>query len=128
MPTSTPFPHLQGHRFMNLTTYRKTGVAVTTPVWFTQEGDKLYVYTGGESGKVKRIRNSGSVEVGPSNQSGKSLGETQPATARILGEDEGKHADQALNQKYGWQKQLIGFFNRMRAGKPAYLEITPATK
>jgi PPOX class probable F420-dependent enzyme len=44
-------------QYLNLETFRKNGDGVKTPIWFVQAGEKLYVRTGGESGKVKRIHN-----------------------------------------------------------------------
>jgi hypothetical protein len=117
---------LQGHQYINLTTYRKSGDAVTTPVWFAEEGGKLYVYTSAAAGKVKRIRNNGKVEIGPCTASGKSLGASVAAQARILPEADGRHADQLLTQKYGLLKRLITWVNGLRGGKPAYLEISLA--
>ena len=123
MASTTAFPHLQGHNFMNLTTYRKSGVAVVTPVWFAQEGDKIYVFTSGESGKVKRIRNNGKVQVGPCDRSGKPLGEVQSGIARLLPQEAHKHADQIITQKYGWQKRLFGLIGMFRKTEPYYIEI-----
>ena len=123
MATTTAFPHLQNQTYMNLTTYRKSGVAVTTPVWFAQEGDKLYVFTAGESGKVKRIRNNGTVEVAPCNASGKPLGASQSAIARLLSPEEGKRADAIVTRKYGWQKRIFGLIGMIRRTQPFYIEI-----
>ena len=123
MATTTAFPHLQNQTYMNLTTYRKTGVAVTTPVWFAQEGDKIYVFTAGESGKVKRIRNNGTVEVAPCNASGKPLGASQSAIARLLSPEEGKRADAIVTRKYGWQKRIFGLIGMIRRTQPFYIEI-----
>lgn len=123
MATTTAFPHLQNHNFMNLTTYRKSGTAVVTPVWFAQEGDKLFVFTSGESGKVKRIRNNGKVEVGPCTASGKALGESQSATARLLPPEEHQHANQLITRKYGWQKRIFGLIGLFRRTQPYYIEV-----
>ena len=123
MVTTTAFPHLQNQTYMNLTTYRKSGVAVTTPVWFAQEGDKIYVFTAGESGKVKRIRNNGTVEVAPCNASGKPLGASQSAIARLLSPEEGKRADAIVTRKYGWQKRIFGLIGLIRRTQPFYIEI-----
>ena len=123
MATTTAFPHLQNQTYMNLTTYRKSGVAVTTPVWFAQEGDKIYVFTAGESGKVKRIRNNGTVEVAPCNASGKPLGASQSAIARLLSPEEGKRADAIVTRKYGWQKRIFGLLGMIRRTQPFYIEI-----
>jgi hypothetical protein len=123
----TPFVALQGHEFMNLITFRKTGVAVTTPVWFTEEGGKLYVMTGKDAGKVKRIRANGRAQVGPSDRAGKPLGPLVEARARILSPDEARHADALLTRKYGFQKRLFDLAGMFRGGMDgrAYLEIAP---
>jgi len=36
---------LQNQKYISLTTYRKTGAAVRTPVWFAEENGKLYIFT-----------------------------------------------------------------------------------
>lgn len=121
--TNTAFPHLQDQQFMNLTTYRKNGLSVTTPVWFAQEGDRLYVYTQANSGKIKRARNNGKVEVGPCDRVGRPLGPVQSATAQILPPDEGKRADRLITRKYGWLKRVFTLIAAIRRSQPAYLEI-----
>jgi len=63
-----------GQKYISLTTFRKNGVAVATPVWFGEEANKLYVMTRSDMGKTKRIRNNPQVRVAPctrqSNRSG----------------------------------------------------------
>ncbi len=56
---------LAGWRFVALTTYRRTGVPVTTPVWATRDGDALVVLTPRDSGKVKRLAHTPRVQVQP---------------------------------------------------------------
>lgn len=119
-----PFSNLDGHQFMNLTTYRKSGLAVVTTVWFAQEGDQLFVWTGADSGKVKRIRNNGNVEVGPSTANGRPLGATATATARLMSADEKAPAIQALQKKYGMQFRFFSWMGRARGGQSVCLEIT----
>ena len=57
------FLALGDQRFLLLTTYRKTGAAVATPVWVVRDGDALFVSTPKDSGKVKRLRNNSRVEL-----------------------------------------------------------------
>jgi uncharacterized protein len=64
MPQSNPFPNLHGHQFMSVTTFRKSGQPVPTPVWFAQVEDKLYVMTQANAGKVKRIGHTARVGAG----------------------------------------------------------------
>lgn len=120
---ASSFPNLQAQQYMNLTTYRKNGVPVTTPVWFAEEEDRLYVYTQANAGKIKRIRYTNNVEVGPCDRVGRPLGPIQAASARILETNEGKRADQLITRKYGWLKRIISLVAKLRGSPSAYLEI-----
>lgn len=122
---NSAFPNLHGHQFMKLTTYRKTGVAVPTPVWFVQVGDKLYVTTTADAGKVKRIRNRGDVTVEPCTASGEALGPQSAGHARELTPQEHKAADEALRRKYGWQYLMFGILGKLRGGRRTFIEVTP---
>jgi uncharacterized protein len=125
-PMGTNFANLEGHNFMNLTTFRKTGVPVTSPVWFAEAGGKLYVVTDRSSGKVKRLRNNPAVEVGPSMANGKSLGPSVTATARLLPEDAAQDGYRHLQKKYGWQLRAFELMWRFRRIDHVILEIAPA--
>lgn len=122
----TAFSHLQGQNFVALTTYRKSGVAVTTPIWFAQVGDRLYCLTEPEAGKLKRLRNNPKVEVAPCNVRGKLTGPSEPALARPLTSPaEQATADAALGKKYGLQKKLFQLLWKVQRITPAYFEIRP---
>lgn len=124
-PTKSAFPALAGHQYMRLTTFRKSGEPVPTPVWFAQVGDHLYVTTDGESGKVRRIRNNAQVEVAPCDMQGKPLGDSAEAMARVLGAEEEAVAQAALKRKYGLQFHLFGAFGSLRRQRRVHLDITP---
>jgi PPOX class probable F420-dependent enzyme len=126
--TTHPFDTLNGHDFISLTTYRKSGQPVPTPVWFAREGDNLYVMTNPTSGKVKRIRNSPHVTLAPCTFGGKILGESIEGSAQILQtEGENEMANRALKRKYGWQKMLFELFAKLRGNSyHLFLVITPA--
>ena len=111
---------------MNLITFRKNGEAMKTPVWFVVEGERVYVMTVNNSGKIKRIRNNGRVDVGPSDRAGTPLGATVAAQARVLPASENKRADDLLNKKYGLQKRAFDVVLNLRRTERAYVEITPA--
>ena len=49
---------LGDERFISLTTFLRSGNAVSTPVWIARDGDVLAVTTPAMSGEVKRLRNS----------------------------------------------------------------------
>jgi PPOX class probable F420-dependent enzyme len=114
------------NRYLSLSTFRKTGVEVKTPVWFAALGDKLYVFTAPDSGKVKRLRNSSRARIAPCDARGNVKGEWRDATARIV--DDAAlvaRAHQSLRAKYGWQMAVTDFGARLagRLRKRAYLEI-----
>ena len=71
MPNQPAFQNLNGHQYMALTTYRRSGAGVPTAVWFAQDGDRLFIVTQDGSGKVKRIRNNAGVRVAPSDAGGR---------------------------------------------------------
>lgn len=125
-PTSTAFPNLTGHQFMSLTTFRKSGEPVATPVWFAQAGDRLYVVSLSTAYKLKRIAHNPAVIVAPCTMNGRVLGDSASGTARILSEAEGKIADAALQKKYGIQKILFAFLWKLQRGTPVFIEILPA--
>ena len=105
--TTSDFPTLAGHEYMSLTTTRKSGQPVPTPVWFAQEGATLYVMTMRSSGKAKRISHTAQVTVAPCTRTGELLGQAVPAAAPMALEHERAAADQALEQKYGEQKKMF---------------------
>jgi PPOX class probable F420-dependent enzyme len=59
------FDPLRGEKYIDLVTYRKSGVGVHTPVWFAEHEGRLFVMTRPDFGKAKRIRNRPQVEVAP---------------------------------------------------------------
>ena len=80
-----PIPsEIHGQKYISLTTFRKSGAGVATPVWFGEDNDKLYVMTRSDSGKYKRIRNNPRVTVAPCTIRGKVIGPQFEATARIV--------------------------------------------
>ena len=117
-----PIPReIQSQKYISLSTFRKSGVAVPTPVWFGEEGDKLYVKTRSDSGKYKRIRNNPQVRVAPCTIRGKINGPEFAATARILPTDDWSHAQGLIEKKY-WLAR-IPFWSK----KNIYVEISGFT-
>ena len=117
---------LAGQRYMSLSTYRKNGAEVATPVWFAAADGKLYVFTAGDSGKVKRLRSSPRVRVAPSDARGYVRGPSHAGNARVMTDRAAiEHAHAAMRAKYGWQVVLVDFFSRLtgRLQKRAWIEI-----
>ncbi len=125
---------LEGRKYVRLTTYRRDGREVNTPVWFAfpenaATGDKAYVVTGLNSGKVKRIRAGSPVDLTPSDWRGRPLrgAETIRAAARLLSGEESGVAEDALSKKYGLQYRAFEFVeSRVPRNPPerVFLELT----
>lgn len=118
---------LRNARYISLETYRRTGQAVRTPVWFVSEAGRLYCYSEANAGKVKRIRNNPRVALAPSDSRGRvNEGATWlQGSARILPDIEAQHAHKLLRAKYGWQRRILDFFWLLGGRKPrAAIEIT----
>src|SRR6266849_11042734 len=118
---------LDQHRYMTLSTFRRSGAEVATPVWFAEAGGRLYVFTAGDSGKVKRLRHSSRARVAPSDARGRVQGAWRDATARLVTEAQAiERAHAALRTKYGWQVLLADLFSRLtgRLRRRAWIEIS----
>jgi PPOX class probable F420-dependent enzyme len=87
-------------KYVNLTTFRRDGTPVSTPVWFVTEHENLLVETDGDSYKAKRIRRNDHVTVAPCNATGRVTGKSVPARAAILSDDELPRVERLLHRKY----------------------------
>ncbi|HLW00557.1 MAG TPA: PPOX class F420-dependent oxidoreductase [Ktedonobacterales bacterium] len=135
MSTQTaPFAQLHKASYMSLTTFRKSGMPVATPVWFAERDGTVYLFTFPEAGKVKRIRHTARVTFAPCTFNGKVTGPANEGTARILTapEDEAL-AEQTLAKKYGLLWRIYNAFSdmsdvlRRRPKSPSvWLAIGPA--
>ncbi len=115
---------LQGHSYLNLETFRKSGAGVRTPVWFVQDGETLFVRTVADSGKVKRIRRNGRVNVAPCKADGALLGEWLPAQAHEVGDEAiARKVDGLLDRKYGLIKKLFALVAVLQRRTYTVLEI-----
>ncbi len=121
MSLPTTFDH---QSFLNLETFRRSGVGVKTPVWFTQDGDTLFVRTMDNSGKVKRVRQNGAVNIAPCKVDGALLGAWTPATARDVNDPSiDRKVDRLLGQKYGLMKTLFSVASSLHSRKYTVLEL-----
>jgi PPOX class probable F420-dependent enzyme len=127
------FPDLGREQCIALTTFRKTGQAVTTPVWFAERLGTIYVETHADAGKLKRLRHTARVTLAPCTYSGKVTGSVSEGNARILTEsEESTAASAALSKKYGRMRSLVHFvrnaqriFRRKAKVEVVYIAIEP---
>jgi PPOX class probable F420-dependent enzyme len=118
-------------KYLSITSYRRDGTGVATPVWFVADGERLLVETDAESYKVKRIRHDPRVSVAKCSARGKTLSDPVEAHAAILPFDV-KRIEPMFEVKY-WKD--LRFVRPLRAvqktlhigrrqDEPVLLEIT----
>jgi PPOX class probable F420-dependent enzyme len=124
---SPPLERFVKTRQVLLTTYRKDGTPVGTPVNIAVDGPVGYVRTWGATGKIKRIRNNPQVEIAPCTGRGKPTGEPLRMTARILEGEESERAGQAIEAKHPvLQGRIVPWYHRWKHLKTTHIELTPA--
>jgi PPOX class probable F420-dependent enzyme len=97
---------LAQERYISLTTFKRDGTPVSTPVWVAGDDGRLLVWTEASSWKVKRIRRDSHVRVAPCSATGKVRGEAVDAQAAIL---EDISLVRALEKrKYWFMYRLLG--------------------
>jgi uncharacterized protein len=120
------FEHLPGHKYCLLVTYKRSGEAVPTPVWFGLVDGKLYVRSEADVAKVKRIRNDPHVRVAPCTVRGKPLGSPAEGQARVIEQrSDEEQAEAALQANYGLGRKVYEGAGGAFGVRTVYLEITP---
>lgn len=120
-------PDLDGAQYLSLATYRRSGAAVATPVWAAPTNGSFYVFSAGEAGKIKRIRNSDRARVAKCDARGRLQGDWYDARAAIVSDvDEIRDALASLRKKYGWQMWLLDCGSRLsgKFDERAYIRVT----
>ncbi len=119
------FNQLAQARFVQLTTFRRTGESVPTPVWVASEDHTLLVTTPGDSGKVKRLRRDQRVELRTCDRLGRVAPGVDAASGRAdieASPDEIARLRQRFAAKYGWSYRVLSFLEQLaRRGRPGHV-------
>jgi PPOX class probable F420-dependent enzyme len=109
---------LGSEKYVVLTTFRRNGNPVGTPIWLAQSGDELAVWTERNSGKVKRIRATGKVTVQACDVRGrKTHGAVVSGVGRIADDAETEQIRELIKKKYGLLGRLTMFGSSLRGGR-----------
>jgi uncharacterized protein len=120
-------------KYLSLTTYRRDGSPVSTPVWFVEDEGRLFVTTAADSYKAKRLRRNPSAMVAPCTAAGVARGDAIPVHVEFLPDADHAHVDRLMAKKYRVDKILILPFYRLATklrgnaseeGEAVYLAIT----
>jgi uncharacterized protein len=120
---ATEIERLAGGQYVSVTTFRRDGTPVATPLWVGRDGDELVVWTPTGAGKVKRLRNSGRVEVAVCDFRGRVSGEAVAGTARILDPEGTERVRRVIRRKYGVMGWLTVYGSIVRRGKKGTVGI-----
>jgi uncharacterized protein len=121
-----PLLGLAGRWAVRLTTFRRDGTPVSTPVNVAVDGDRVYFRTYEQAGKFKRLRNNPNVEVAPGTFRGKATGPAIPARARLLTGADDARAAQLIDQKHRiFQRILVRLGHRVRHYTTRHFELLP---
>jgi uncharacterized protein len=122
-----PFERLGREQFISLTTFRRTGEPVSTPVWVAPDGVALLVTTQLSTGKVKRLRHTSRVELRPCSRLGKVAAGVQPVggIAEIRTDEQSiRELNEAMVSKYGLMFRLVLLAERViRRGGPGRIVL-----
>jgi uncharacterized protein len=110
-------------KYVSLTTFRKSGVGVPTPVWFAHDGDAIVAWTPTGAGKVKRIRNRSDVTVAPCTFRGELTGEPVAGVAEICDLDGSDRVRALIKKRYGLSGWLTMTGSLLRRGRTGTVGI-----
>lgn len=105
---------LERGSYISFATLKKSGDFVATPVWFAPGGDSYYLFSAGEAGKVKRLRNFSEARIAACTVTGALTGDWMDTQAHLLDKPaDMERALKALRRKYGLQMAIGDCFSRL---------------
>jgi PPOX class probable F420-dependent enzyme len=121
----TTFEPFRKRRTALLTTYKRDGTPVATPVTIAVDGDHAYVRTWDSAWKARRMRNNPAVLVAPATVRGRPTGEAVAARSRQLDGDEAQRAAHAIARRQPiLQGVLVPVFHRLMRYRTLHYELT----
>ncbi len=129
-PTGAPgyFAPVSMAMYVQLTTFRRDGRAVPTPVHVVTDGDAAYFRTWNTAGKAKRLRHTAAVEVAPATFRGRPLVPPIPAQAHLLDGEAAQRAARLLAARHPiLHGRLIPWYHRRRGWTTQQYRLDPPT-
>jgi PPOX class probable F420-dependent enzyme len=121
------FEALRGAGTIVLTTYKRDGTPVPTPVSIAFDGDRAFFRSYDQAWKTKRLRNNARVEIAPATLRGKPTGPAVGARATLLTGAEAQVAARALARRHRLlQAVLVPCAHRMKHYQTMHYELERA--
>jgi PPOX class probable F420-dependent enzyme len=109
-----------------LTTYKRDGIPIGTPVNIAVDGNRAFVRTFDTAWKLKRIHNNPEVKIAPSTWRGRPTGSAIRARARLLEGEESAYAGRLLVRKHPiLHRILVPLVHRLRGNETVHIELRP---
>lgn len=125
MNTASTLENLKKQKTVLLTSYRKDGSPVGTPVNVVVRGDNAYFRTYDKAFKAKRLARNPEVEIAPSTHRGKVTGPGTHGRVRLLTEEEAKPVRRLMARKHPFlQGFAVPLFHRMKRYRTLHYEVT----
>lgn len=118
-------PFVKQHTVL-LTSHKKDGTGVGTPVNIVVDGDHAYVRTYAKAWKAKRMRRNPEIEIAPSTVRGAPTGPAVKARARLLDQDgeENRHASKLMRRKYPvLHGMLVPLTHKVKRDRTLHYEV-----
>jgi uncharacterized protein len=120
------FTPVSGAKYIQLTTFRRDGRAVSTPVHIAADADEAFFRTWDVAGKAKRLRHTPAVQIAPSTLRGRPLGPPIPAQAHLLEGEASQRAARMLAAKHPiLHGRLIPWYHRWRGWTTQQYRLEP---
>jgi PPOX class probable F420-dependent enzyme len=114
-------------RTVLLSSFRRDGTPVGTPVNIAVEGDHAFIRSFDAALKVKRMRRNPVVDVSPSTFGGKPQGPPTRFRTRQLEGAEAAHAADLIESKHPiLQGMIVPLGHRLKRVRTLHFELTPA--
>jgi PPOX class probable F420-dependent enzyme len=127
MTITTGLEALKGTGTILLTTYKRDGTPVPTPVSVAFDGDRAFFRSYDQAWKTKRLRNDARVEIAPATLRGKATGPAVAARATLLTGAQAQFAARALARRHRvLQAVLVPFAHRVMHYQTMHYELERA--
>ncbi len=101
-------------RYLSITSFKRDGTGVATPVWFVSDGSRLFAFTDLQSAKIRRIHRNPRVLVASCRVDGKLRREPVTAGAEVLtAPAELERVQKLLLARYKISYRIVMLFYRL---------------
>ncbi|GGQ44480.1 PPOX class probable F420-dependent enzyme [Actinomadura coerulea] len=125
MDTTSTLEKLRKQRTVLLTSYRRDGTPVGTPVNVVVRGDRVYFRTYDKAFKARRLARNPEVELAPSTFRGRVTGPEARGRVRLLTEQEARPIRRMLARKHPLLQGLaVPLAHKLKGYRTLHYELT----